>query len=208
MVRSVIIVPRALQQRIIWVILEAVINSVMNNACMNIRTFSWLGVDYQPSWALIIFMLTFSCLCVRSQQLLPVVLMGPSKHAMSPVCFMLELLEEVRRAQDANQIGWRAAWTQPQQHGTNTHTPTVFILQTTTLLFHEDGLKEFNHQFVFFNDVGLKMSKRWRQNASTLKLTFIHNKEKHKILILKKVESQMPLEDVVLWSKKGIYFVR
>lgn len=48
------------------------------------------------------------------------VLMGSSKHAVSPLRLMLDLLEEVRGAKDANEAGWGAAWTKPQQHGTHT----------------------------------------------------------------------------------------
>jgi len=70
--------------------------------------------------------------CVCSQQLLPVVLVGTPKHAMSPVRFVLDLLEEVRRAEDAHQAGRREAWTQPQQPGTHTHTHTYTYTHTHT----------------------------------------------------------------------------
>lgn len=60
-------------------------------------------------------------LCVCSEQLLPVVLLGPPQHAVPPVRLMLDLLEEVRRPEDAHAAGGREAWTQPQHHGTNPH---------------------------------------------------------------------------------------
>lgn len=56
--------------------------------------------------------------CVCSQQLLPVVLVGTPKHAVSALCLLLDLLEKVRWAEDADQTGGREAWAQPQQHGT------------------------------------------------------------------------------------------
>lgn len=55
---------------------------------------------------------------VCSQQLLPVVLVGTPEHAVSALRFLLDLLEKVRRVEDAHQTGRREAWTQPQQHGT------------------------------------------------------------------------------------------
>ena len=64
----------------------------------------------------------FARVCVCSQQLLPVVLVGTSQHAVSPVRVMLDLLEEVWRAEDAHETGWRAAWTQPQRIGIIWHT--------------------------------------------------------------------------------------
>lgn len=63
-----------------------------------------------------------------SQQLLPVVLLGASQHAVSPLRFVLDLLEEVRRAEDAHEAGRGEARPQPRQHGgradTHIHTET------------------------------------------------------------------------------------
>lgn len=56
-------------------------------------------------------------LCVCSHQLIPVVLVGSPQHAVSSMCLLLDLLEEVWRTEDANKTGRREAWTQPQQHG-------------------------------------------------------------------------------------------
>lgn len=51
---------------------------------------------------------------VCSQQLLPVVLVGTPEHAVSALCFLLDLLEKVRRVEDAHQTGRREARPQPQ----------------------------------------------------------------------------------------------
>lgn len=80
---------------------------------VKVATVSWAG------WAFSRWMKYFiDDPCVCSQQLLPVVLVGPPKHAVSALCFLLDLLEKVRWAEDADQTGGREAWAQPQQHGT------------------------------------------------------------------------------------------
>jgi len=119
----------------------------------------FLMLAFMISWCSLLFYITRSSLrictypctfvCVCSQQLLPVVLMGTSQHAVSTLCFMLDLLEEVWRAQDAHKTGWREARTQPQQPGTSWHSEhthacseTLASLQSThnTLPIWEWGL--------------------------------------------------------------------
>lgn len=48
-------------------------------------------------------LLTFSVLIPSSHAVGPVVLVGASKHAVSLVRFLLDVLEEVRRPEDAQQ---------------------------------------------------------------------------------------------------------
>ena len=44
-------------------------------------------------------------LCVNSHAVGPVVLVGPPEHAVPPVRLLLDVLEEVRRPEDAQQSG-------------------------------------------------------------------------------------------------------
>lgn len=85
------------------------------------RSQTRLYVDHESSRVCTLFLLS---VCVCSQQLLPVVLVGTSQHAVSPVRLMLDILEEVRRAEDAHAARRREARTQPQQHGTHRRTRT------------------------------------------------------------------------------------
>ena len=50
-----------------------------------------------------IYLLTIpSSPCSHSHTVCPVVCLGPTQHAVPPLCFLLDLLEEVRGTEDPN----------------------------------------------------------------------------------------------------------